>query len=418
MEDLGFLKWKDPLAWTEKSGGPAFKKENRNFRKFVSQFSPEDLQHQAMKFAVASHEHSNICEVHGEIHVKPILEGAGGYEWAWKDGSHWVSTASLDIGTLDGIPYVAYLLDVGTNQNDFFLTIHSKRRRIWTYRRGVGEGVFISRNRVYCIESNRPLHYIRLVSLDLKTGKGRQVHYEETDHSIQLELIKCEKGGFLKGSNAGHEKLFLLDGTRLCPEGLCFFTVGFNSGEPVYFVRRGSFDAPWSLEGLTWGLNKEIRASGIEYCSMKHRLLVTKVAGTRTFWQMGSKPKRLCSLLASVIPNEWTEDDGLWLTIPGMTVVRAEYSSGSGLALSRPLVQYGAVRQGISNSADGLPVAWALIQSHSKPKGLMLVAYGSYGMTLPLSTSRWRPWIEGGWAVALLFIRGGGDDNEEDVESE
>jgi hypothetical protein len=410
MEDLGFLKWKDPLAWTETRGGPAFKKETRNFRKFVSQFSPEDLRIQAMKFMVSSHEHSNACEVHRELLVKPILEGAGGYEWAWKD-NNWVSTANLDIGTVDSIPYVAYLLDVGTNQNDFFLTVHSKRRAIWTYRKGVGNGVIVSRNRVYCLESNRPLHYNRLVSLDLKTGKGRRIHYEEAEHSTQLELIKCERGSFLKGSNAGHEKLFLLDGTRLCPEGICFFTVGFASADkPVYFVRRGSFDAPWTLEGLAWGLNKEICASGIEYCSMKHRLLVTKAAGMRTFWRMGSRPRRLCSLLASVIPNHWTEDDGLWLTLPGMTVVRAEL--GASMILSRPLVQYGAVSQGVSKSADGLPVAWAIIQSDSKPKGLMLVAYGSYGNALPLSTSRWRPWIEGGWAVALLFIRGGGDDNE------
>ena len=412
--DVGFLKWKDPLAWTEKRSAAtsaAFKKESRLFKKeLLDKFTQEDIQNQTTKFMVAAYEHSNIREVHREILVKPILEGTGGYEWCWKGDTRWVSTANLDIGKVADVPYVAYVLDIGTSKNDYFLTVHSQKRWIWTHRRGCGSDIAILGNRVYCVESVSPLRYTRLVSFDLKTGKGRQVLYEESDPSVQLALLRVEGGVFFRTDNAGHERLWSIGSKgleRVSPEGICFFPVGPGA----YFVRIGGMDADWTLQGLNWELNSEILQQGIEYCSLKHRLLVTKFFGLRNFWKFGrgGKPKKLCQILACIIPNHWTEDDDLWLTVPGMTVVKAT----TDMVLSRPLVQYGQLQHGVSQSADGLPVRWALVQGMAAPpKGLMLVAYGAYGTHLTLSTTRWRPWIETGWSVGLLFIRGGGDGNE------
>jgi oligopeptidase B len=79
-----------------------------------------------------------------------------------------------------------------------------------------------------------------------------------------------------------------------------------------------------------------------------------------------------------------------------------------------PRNPYAHTRLGESVSADGIPVRWLLLKKDAKtePKGLMLVAYGAYGLTTSLKTIRWIPWLRAGWAVALLFVRGGGDGNE------
>jgi oligopeptidase B len=42
----------------------------------------------------------------------------------------------------------------------------------------------------------------------------------------------------------------------------------------------------------------------------------------------------------------------------------------------------------------------------------MVCGYGSYGISYHLNTVRWKTYLEHGWAVALAFIRGGGDDTE------
>ena len=45
-----------------------------------------------------------------------------------------------------------------------------------------------------------------------------------------------------------------------------------------------------------------------------------------------------------------------------------------------------------------------------------MVGYGAYGLTTPLETTRWRPYIEKGFAIGFALIRGGGDDTEEWAE--
>jgi oligopeptidase B len=47
-----------------------------------------------------------------------------------------------------------------------------------------------------------------------------------------------------------------------------------------------------------------------------------------------------------------------------------------------------------------------------KPKALLVIVYGAYGMTTPVGTTRWRAYIEAGFAVGFAFVRGGGDDND------
>ena len=42
----------------------------------------------------------------------------------------------------------------------------------------------------------------------------------------------------------------------------------------------------------------------------------------------------------------------------------------------------------------------------------MLDAYGAYGTPTDFNTTRWIPWLDAGWAIALVFVRGGGDSNE------
>jgi oligopeptidase B len=48
----------------------------------------------------------------------------------------------------------------------------------------------------------------------------------------------------------------------------------------------------------------------------------------------------------------------------------------------------------------------------TEPKGLIMIGYGAYGLATPFETTRWRPYIESGFAVAFALIRGGGDDTE------
>jgi len=60
------------------------------------------------------------------------------------------------------------------------------------------------------------------------------------------------------------------------------------------------------------------------------------------------------------------------------------------------------------------PVPWFLVHPGRKPRGLVVVGYGSYGMHTKKSQTRlWQPWLARGYAIATLCVRGGGEMGDE-----
>jgi protease II len=94
---------------------------------------------------------------------------------------------------------------------------------------------------------------------------------------------------------------------------------------------------------------------------------------------------------------------------PGSTMYHMNFTNG----LQQGGTSYGGnLESGISVSSDGLPVRWFLLKPVKRPIGLVCVAYAAYGYSTSLNTTRWRAWIEAGWAISFLLVRGGGDGNE------
>jgi hypothetical protein len=321
--------------------------------------------------------------------------------------------------------YVAYTHDSSRSRLDYSLHVKTPEGQ-WTHKNSGGMEVAIQGDRVFFLEATKPIMYNRLVSLSLSDGKDRQVLYEETNPNISIGIVRAEnRAMFLMGDDAGYQRLWWVKSSgklrRLDPDGVSFFPVGCReTAGPVYFVRKGGFTKPWKLVGATWKLNREIEESGIEFCIRTHSILVTRFRGLRTVWRLSStdSPKRLECGLFTVLPYSvwpfWRGETNapLWVCSPITPVYRILISK-TDLYVESPLSPYAKGIMGQSTSSDGMIVNWALIQgSRSSIKGLMLVAYGAYGIPTSLETIRWVPWLEDGWAVALIFVRGGGDSNE------
>jgi hypothetical protein len=436
--DLGFLKWKDPFQWTETSRSQfqaAIQREKRLSRaalQFIA--TPEQLHQTALKFQLAVSDHAEGCVWEVPHHspfvlVKPILEGGGGYEWTWikearsKTNPSWIECAGMDVSPIERI--VVYTADTTNDKQDYRLFArHFTKGSLWSFPKLGGYDVAILGHRVFFLEATAPLKYTRLVSIDLLTGKGRKIIYNELNPEVTLELVKGEgKSLYLMGYRAGIQTLYTVteagDVIPVPKVGSAYFPVGTIARNNVYFIREGGFDAPWTVEGVAWKLGKEIPTEGIEFCNGRLKLLVTKFYGVRRFWKLSeiTEPKLIHESICSIVPNPWTPNYGLelslWLTVPGSSIVKTVIKD-TGIEQDTPSYTYATCKHGTTISKDAIPVRWTLLTHPltEKPKGLVLVAYGAYGIPLSLNMSRWRPWIERGWAVALLFIRGGGDGNE------
>jgi hypothetical protein len=125
-----------------------------------------------------------------KIHV---TEGGGGDLIWWWDGAKKKSplAGSLDV-TDDSV--VVYTSDIRNGGRHYNMLAVSPEKRLWTFdgrgRHGLSADVAILGSRVYCLEAAGPLQYKWLVSVDLKTGKDRRVHYEEHELSATLALVR------------------------------------------------------------------------------------------------------------------------------------------------------------------------------------------------------------------------------------
>ena len=61
------------------------------------------------------------------------------------------------------------------------------------------------------------------------------------------------------------------------------------------------------------------------------------------------------------------------------------------------------------------PIPWFLIQPPAKkPKGIVICGYGSYGASMrKIQQKLWIPWLEQGYQIANLCVRGGSENGEQ-----
>lgn len=431
MRSIGHIAWKDPQKWMEAMRGPRWKAraaaENKAFLEEVAAAAgPAEVAAAADRFKANSAESDTILTYEvkiGTTHIHVVNQG-NTLEWGW-NGSDKVYELIGDLDVTEGV--VVYTRDVKAGGHHYEMSAVTREKTLWSFDgkgdHGLSSDVAILGDRVYCLEAASPLQYKWLVSIDAKTGKDRRVHYEEHEVSASLALIRGEnKCLFLHADNAGQQALYHIGSKggvkRLDKDGTVFFPIGYGSrgSEPCYFVRK-TRSSPWEARGAAAALTlpTEFYRNGIDLVNLRKGVVVHREHGRRLVEKGG---RRVMSFWGEIEENSWNRWNGeemdLRMTVPGQTTVKG-FCTGTGLAFELPATIYGGVlRHGRAKSADGSSVGWLGIWSCArKPLGLLVVGYGAYGLTTPTDTTRWRPYIEQGWAVGFAFIRGGGDHNDQ-----
>jgi hypothetical protein len=413
--NLGFLKWIDPYEGKEKHISDSIKVENNNFRKVIDEsISKKDLEALVEKNKIYEDEGQPEWILNYPVRNPKICfqlpRGVYGSKWKWLSEKVWHEVETLDISK-DGST-IAYTYGVKKNYR-----LAVRGAATWTHDHSGGPNVAILGSRVFFIEGDTDLHYTRLVSLDLLTGGDRQIIHEELSKEKVIELLMCESRTlFLSSYYAGIQSLYHIlpnEFYQLNPKGVAFYPVGSQKRVPIYFVREETFSAPWKLVGSNWKLNSRIRADGIEFCSAG--ILITKFYGVRTIWKMGGEPALKYSGVFEVNANmkyiAWLYGvcDKISCIRPGSSPFTISFKD---MVIGQPKITFGGeLTTGISISTDRLPVRWALLK-RGNPLGIVCISYGSYGIATSLDINRWRIWTDAGWAIAILFIRGGGDGND------
>lgn len=432
-----FLSWKDAYAWTEdmRHFRTAAVMENKLFEATVDTIRGGSKRQEGLKsrFAAAAAEHvADLLWTFADfIDYRPNLEGGGGYLWRFKGGrtKSWKEAGDIDMGVIGGQLATIYTVETGKGTQSYTLMARNPGRVLWKSSVEIGSDIAVLGEIVYALEVDTPLRYNRLISIDLATGERRRVLFRNTDNRWTLRLVRAATGGlFMIREQAGYQQCYHIraDGSleRMFVKGVCFYPLGLSAkGEPIVLVREGAFSNPWrirvsSRESLDAGLKNFQTEDGIEFATAgpAGEIFVTRNFGERTLWTRRSPEENFHparKFWGTVLVDPLVNWKGLglpdlWISCPGSTL---QCVSATGKTLVRGAT-YAKVKNGVAISKDGLPVRWLLAYSTAKPKGLVVVSYGGYGLPTPLATARWKPWLEAGWAIGFALVRGGGDGSE------
>jgi len=396
--NLGFAEWNDPQAWMESMKGPGWNKlldeEARRFQEFVARTPTAEFEIE-LSTTEPTEANGRFETENGEVIVVP--KGTLSYDWRYATSTKYQNVAELDAKKGGHLWTIA---DVGSGGELYECEYIHHGRSVWKLK-GVGPFVGVYKNRCYLIEADR-LWYNTLISVDAMTGKGRRVHYKETDKRWNLRLDRLQDGTLaLVGNNAGTQRLWTVTETSVeeLYTGVAFVPVTRSSA----FVRRAGEDIYEPKGVITEFRFPSFKTQTPEWMSIGRGLLITRSMGERTLWKISrsSKPEALKTIIGLFMPDLWASNEILILE-PGVT--RYRY-------LEEPC-PYAVAKKYITDSKDGTNVSVVYVSAVKEPKAALVVGYGAYGLPTALGTSRWHPLLTRGWAIVFCLVRGSGDHTD------
>jgi hypothetical protein len=412
------ITWRDELAWMEDMKGDRW----ATFIK--TQQAKWDTLVETEKETIPLF--SAELEAAKKISAVPMFRAGGTVEigvggtfsmmWRWtkENKVHGASELQARKG------YVWAIEEIGNGAEVYAVRLYKKGKEtpIWE-KRGVAPFVAVVGDRCYCLLAKNKLIYYTLISWQAYTGIDEKIHYVESDYRYNLELLRGDdEHAYLRRQAGGKQDAFLVlesNITLLEPISLESrrFVFGSHTGEYLYWSKEQGWKASRAL--LTKKLSlPSFQKEVPEHLDTRKGLLVTKWQGCRTLWKL--RKSAPCLMIwrnyGQVLLDPW---DGSWgrITQPGVDVVWWDSASSE-----RPHTAFAWGRQSFckfAKSLDGTSIPFLLTRptKPAKPRGLLVVGYGAYGMSTPFSTSRWEPLLKRGWAVAIGLWRGGGDHTPE-----
>jgi len=390
IRDIGFLCWKDTKSWMEQMKGTRWesmvKKENSLFKKKVSEVASKEMLLEKMEEFIKAKQ--SIFFRYKNIIVKQY----GSYEYEW----FYDSNSSKTYIVSDIFLYKEHIYQIKASSNG------SEKYRLessdsW-HIDNVGTNVIVKDNICYVLTAKNKLWYNSLIAIDYKSGKVLKTIYEEKDKRFNLNLIRGDNNCiFLIRDNSGKQNLFVIEGLEIAYENnvlQSYFPIGYHKGIISYFFNINNI---WYSKGF----KIHNFSNEIEYASLKNNILILRDNGLKRVFDF--KGKEIYNFYGNLILNKFVEYPFERFFIDFTDSGIQEFHDFVNKSCYQPYCK--VKRYFIGDIKIPLIVAKPLC----KIKGLMITAYGGYGLPTSLSSTRWKPYLEDGWIIAYACVRGSGD---------
>lgn len=438
IRDLGFIEWSDSLASLENMNGKTWNtiiaNEKDIFNSYTNKLNPKKLQQYIDLLSICQQETRPAIFNAGNITISP----AGSFSISWKWNNESKTQTARDLIVSDANKDIAYIVsDSGNGSETFKLSAITRNEVLWS-RSPVGPTIGLIGNKLYYLGAYNHLRYNRLFSCSID-GTNEELLFEEKDTKCNLFLQRTYDGNiFLIVDNSGKQKTAIIGprgGLHWIHSSSSVFPIGCCPRNPnIIYNDNGTYisTTKWQLPfgGDTTKYSIEWAAA-----SKKHSegWLVIKHNGERyIYWCSSKEPQLKYTVQTGSIyydTNNYITNNLLYIKLliltPNKPVKTLKLSRNDGSYIihnlatpSLQLIPNIKVNSIMAKSIDGTTVHGRIISVIDKPKALLVIGYGAYGLQTSVHTckSQWAPLLENGWAIAYAFIRGGGDHTEEWVE--
>ena len=431
IRDLGYLKWKDPMAWMEKMKGKRWenliKKENHFFNELVTQSHVEKETRQMEKEIKLAQQYVNLPGFKigsGTIDILLVPNSRFIWKWSWKK----TGKPAYDIDVQGNI--VWYITsDEDKHFKNMLICESSDGKKIWS-KSAVSSQIAIIGELCYYI---KVIDYFRTVELcvcNAQSGNNEKVIYRESDKKRDLILIKgADRTLYLKSDDPKNSRTYKVVGTelvQLAKNSILQMPLGESIyGDDCILTRNTRFQK-WSTHGKPineWILPDE----EIEWINLQSGNLITIHEGAQSIWFCSPKkrPELVFKIKAGIIdPNIWTQWEN---SLVQSFIIKSPFNIPSiinmvnnkividdrKIEIENPIkFQPLDVHKFHAKSKDGTKVPFIVIHEKGiKPKAQLVYVYGAYGSSTPIGWpyQNWYPLLKRGWALVFALVRGGGD---------
>ena len=426
VRNLGYLEWKDPLAWMEKMKGKKWqrliKKEKDHYNELASQVTKETRQME--KEIEYAQQYSNLSFKIGDGNINIGLVPNARFEWNWIWSKTKKPAEDIDIqGNI--VWYIT--TDEDKNYKNSLICEDSTGKTIWT-KNAVSSEIAIIDELCYYIKVVEYYRTVEVCVCNARTGNQERILYKEKDEKRELMFIKgTNKTLYFKSDEPLGSILYKIKGLEI-EQLYKRSTFQMPLGESIYgddcvLIRKSHFDK-WEAKGRPineWIFPEEEP----NWIDIQSGLTITMLEGSHTIWYCSDKkPKILFKIRVGFIePNIWSIwEESLMKTFNIKTpfetpfiinIINKKVYKEKQIKIDHP-IQFKPVdvHRYHSISKDGTKVPYVVVKEKGiVPKGQFVYVYGAYGSTTPIGWpyQNWYPLLKRGWALVFAMVRGGGD---------
>ena len=432
VRDLGYLKWKDPLAWMESMKGKRWenhiKKEKQHFNELATQPSVEREARQMEKEIIQAQQYLNLPGFKIGCGTVDIIL-ASGYKFVWK----WIwdrkgkEKAASDIDVQGNIVWYVTPDDVEYNKNKLICE-SSDGKVIWS-RKAISSQIAIVGELCYYVKVVDYFRTIELYVCNAQTGNNERVLYKERDETREILLYKgSNRTLYMASSSTINNILYRVNGfelKQLAKNSLIQLPLGESIyGDDCILVRKSHYEK-WKPVGKP--INEWIFPDEeILWVNIQSGNIITINEGAQSIWFCSKNPPKLVLKLkvGNIDPNIWSQwensliqsfaiksptETPFMIHIIDNKIMRDERK----IEISHPIkFKPLDVHRFHTISKDGTKVPFVIIKEKGiKPKAQLIYVYGAYGSSTPIGWpyANWSPILNRKWAIVFALVRGGGD---------